>query len=268
MGGEDGWIWRFRGLVDGSFEAIPLENRGGSDITAISCLRGHNICVISSTVDGIGIIDQNHELHWIGGFGNPWVDVVCHSTPSLECVVISSDLTIASIGVMVDDVSKTSINDNDIVQLQGFTGAMTGIDLRGDGVSLISLVPFGLIEHDLSASKSFHWLDNIDAVEFDVQISDERIVGTWDSGHFQGFLITDRGTIVSFEQANQDDSATILDIWVAIVILGGAALLLTSLLTSSSPRLSRWVTKKIGSEEERKSALREERLQSRKKRRA
>ena len=59
-----------------------------------------------------------------------------------------------------------------------------------------------------------------------------------------------------------------LEIWIGIIILGGTTLMIASLLTSSSPSLSRWVTKRIGSEEERKSAIREERRLSRKKGRA
>ncbi len=62
IGGEGGWIWRFRGLEGGGVEAIPLENRGESDINSISCLRGYNICIVSSSVDGIGVINQEHEL--------------------------------------------------------------------------------------------------------------------------------------------------------------------------------------------------------------
>jgi len=279
VAGEGGWIWKFRGLDGGGVEAIPLENRGTSDINAISCLRGYNVCIVASSVDGIGIIDQEHELSWIGGYGMPWIDVACSSISSTECVVISSDLTIARIRVNIEDVSKTVVYDNDIVQLQGFEGTMTGIDVQSDGVSLISLVPFGIIEHDLevfgvdglemhSTSRSFHFLDNIDAIEFDTGISAQRIVATWGSGPFEGWLITDFGTIVSFTPASQSDSATMLEIWIGVIILGGMTLMIVSLLTSSSPRLSRWMAIKIGSEEERKSAMREERRRLRKKGRA
>jgi hypothetical protein len=268
IGGEGGWIWRFRGLDGGGVEAIPLENRGESDINAISCLRGSNVCIVSSSVDGIGIIDQDHELFWIGGYGNPWIDVTCPSIISMECVVISSDLTIARIGMNIEDVSKMMIYDNDIVQLQGFEGTMTGMDIQSDGKSLISLVPFGLIEHDLNESMSFHWLDNNDAVDFNTVISGERIVSTWSTGSFEGWIITDRGTIVSFTSADQRERGTLLEIWIGIIILGGATLTIASLLTSASPRLSRWLAIKIGSEEERKSAIKEERRISRKKGRA
>jgi hypothetical protein len=59
-----------------------------------------------------------------------------------------------------------------------------------------------------------------------------------------------------------------LEIWIGVIILGGMTLMIVSLLTSSSPRLSRWMAIKIGSEEERKSAMREERRRLRKKGRA
>lgn len=268
IGGEGGWIWKFRGLDGGGVEAIPLENRGESDVNAISCLRGYNICIVSSSVDGIGIINQDHELFWIGGYGNPWIDVTCPSSTSMECVVISSDLTIARIRMNTEDPSKTTIYDNDIVQLQGFDGIMTGVDIQKDGVSLISLAPFGLIEHDLEESRSFHWLDNTDAVDFDASISGERIVSTWGTGPYDGWILTDSGTIVSFTMSSTEEGGTILEIWIGVIILGGTALMIVSLLTSSSPRLSRWLTKRIGSEEERKSVIREERRLSKKKGRA
>ena len=268
IGGEGGWIWKFRGLDGGGVEAIPLENRGESDVNAISCLRGYNICIVSSSVDGIGIINQEHELFWIGGYGNPWIDVTCPSSTSMECVVISSDLTIARIRMNTEDPSKTTIYDNDIVQLQGFDGIMTGVDIQKDGVSLISLAPFGLIEHDLKESRSFHWLDNTDAVDFDASISGERIVSTWGTGPYDGWILTDSGTIVSFTMSSTEEGGTILEIWIGVIILGGTALMIVSLLTSSSPRLSRWLTKRIGSEEERKSVIREERRLSKKKGRA
>ena len=268
IGGEGGWIWRFRGLDGGGVEAIPLENRGESDVNAISCLRGYNVCIVSSSVDGIGVINQDHELFWIGGYGNPWIDATCPSSTSMECVVVSSDLTIARIRMNIEDPSKTTIHDNDIVQLQGFDGIMTGVNMQKEGNSLISLAPFGLIEHDLEESRSFHWLDNNDAVDFDTSISGERIVSTWGTGTFDGWILTDRGTIVSFTMTTPDEGGTMLEIWIGVIILGGTALMIVSLLTSSSPRLSRWVTKRIGSEEERKGVIREERRLSRKKRRA
>ncbi|SVE17562.1 uncharacterized protein METZ01_LOCUS470416, partial [marine metagenome] len=79
IGGEMGWMWRARGIEGGGMEVYPIEGRGTSDINGISCLSGVNICVISTSVDGIGVIDADHELHWVGGTGYPWVNDVCPS---------------------------------------------------------------------------------------------------------------------------------------------------------------------------------------------
>ncbi len=265
IGGELGWLWRVRSMENGELEAFALEGRRGSDVNDISCVPGSNICVLSTSVDGIGIIDGDHGLHWIGGFGLPWVGVVCPSGSEMQCVAVSTDLTIAIVSINPGDPSKSIIFDNDVFTLQDAEGLINGIEVQSEGISLISTAPFGIIEHDLQARASFKWLENSDAVNFSAQVSGERIVSTWGTGSFEGWLITSEGSIVSFSPMEDSSNGGLLEIWIGIVILGGAALLVISLLTSSSPRLSRWVAIRIGSEEERKRAIREERLLSKKK---
>ena len=252
-------------MENGDLEAFALEGRRGSDVNDISCVPGSNICVLSTSVDGIGIIDGDHGLHWIGGFGLPWVGVVCPSGSEMQCVAVSTDLTIAIVSINPGDPSKSIIFDNDVFTLQDAEGLINGIEVQSEGISLISTAPFGIIEHDLQARASFKWLENSDAVNFSAQVSGERIVSTWGTGSFEGWLITSEGSIVSFSPMEDSSNGGLLEIWIGIVILGGAALLVISLLTSSSPRLSRWVAIRIGSEEERKRAIREERLLSKKK---
>ena len=268
VGGESGWIWRIRSIGEGELEAIPLEGRGGSDISGISCISGLRVCVISSSVDGIGIIDENHRVSWIGAVGHPWVDVVCPSVSLASCVCVSTDLTIAVVSINNNNASRSMIFDNDIVQLQGVEGKVRGIVHQYEGRSLISVEPFGLIEHDLKERISFEWVGNSDAVNFSVEVSDERIASTWGNGAFDGWLITKEGTMVSFSIDEGKDESGILGIWIGVVIIGGTSLLIVSLLTSSSPKLSRIMAKWIGSEEERKRAIREERVRIRKRKRA
>ena len=268
VGGESGWIWRIRGFAEGGLEAIPLEGRGESDVNGISCISGLRVCVISSSVDGIGIIDENHRISWIGAVGHPWVDVVCPSVSQASCVCVSTDLTIAVVTINDINASRSTIFDNDIVQLQGVEGKIRGIVHQYEGRSLISVEPFGLIEHDLGERISFEWVGNSDAVNFSVRVSDESIASSWGNGAFDGWLITKEGTMVSFSIHQEDNEGGILGIWIGVVIIGGTVLLLVSLLTSSSPKLSRIMAKWIGSEEERKRAIREERVRTRKRKRA
>ena len=268
IGGEEGWIWRVRSLEGAGLEAIPLDGRGQSDVNGISCISGQRFCVISSSVDGIGVIDENHEVKWIGGVGYPWVGVVCPSSSELSCVCVSTELTIAVVTINSQDASKSVIFDNDIVRLQGIDGMIRGIDFQHDGRSLISIAPFGLIEHDIYERTSYKWIENSDAVNFSVEVSDEMIVSSWGAGPFEGWLITSEGTMVSYSLNEGNSGSGLLGIWIGVVIIGGTSLLFLSLLTSSSPRLSRLVAKWIGSEEERKRAIREERVSSRKRKRA
>jgi len=268
VGGEGGWLWRVRGLGDGGLEVFELEDRGFTDVNSISCLRGHNVCIISSGLGGIGVIDQNHVINWIGGHGYPWLDVVCHDGTPLECVAVSSDLTIAVISIDQEDPAESRIFDNDIVQLQGVAGTMTGIEKLDSGRSLISVAPFALIEHDSLMRMSFPWLDNHDVAGTDVELSGERIVFTWSSGDYGGWIVTSQGSLISYSALSEEGSIEIIEVWIGIIVIGGASLFVISMIASSSTNLSRWVSIKIGSEEERKRAERELRRKNRKKGRA
>jgi len=268
VGGEDGWLWRVRGLDDGSLEIFEFEDRGLTDVNAISCLRGRNICIVSSNLDGIGVIDQNHEIEWIGGYGYPWIDVVCHEGIPLECVAVSSDLTIAVISIDQEDPTKSRIFENDIIQLQGVVGTMTGIEKVDSGRSLISLAPFAVIEHVSPQRKSFPWLDNYDVTGMDVDLSGERIIFTWSSDGYDGWILTSQGSVISYSAFSEEGSGEIIEIWIGIIILGGTTLFIISMIVSSSPNIRRWLTIKIGSEEEKVRAERELRRKTRKRGRA
>ena len=77
VGGDDGWLWRVRAEGDGGLETHLIEGRGEGDVTDIDCHDDVMLCVISSVTDGIGIIDRNHILTWIGGSFYPWNSVIC-----------------------------------------------------------------------------------------------------------------------------------------------------------------------------------------------
>ena len=260
IGGEMGWIWRVRGLEGGGMEVHPIEGRGTSDVNAIACLAGINICIVSTSVDGIGVIDANHELHWIGGTGYPWIDAVCPSRGENACVSISNERNIAIIDLEIEDASSSEVT---IVQLQNVNGQFGGVSEQSDGTTIVSVVPFAMIEHDLSLRLSFPWLENSDAVSFDSAISGERLVATWSADVHSGWVITSSGTIVAFNPISDERAGGILGIWIGVVILGGAILMALSLIVSSSPLLREWLTLRIGSDEERKDVLREQRRRGR-----
>ena len=265
VGGEDGWIWRVRGIDGGGSEVFPLEGRGSSDVNAISCLPGTNVCVISSSVDGIGVIDGEHEIHWIGGVGYPWIDAVCPTGISNECVAVSTDRTIGIVSINADNPGNSKVYENDIVKLHGIDGQFNGIEIQSESRSLISMAPFELVEHDLEERASYPWLENEDVVMFDPIVSNDRVVSSWSTGINTGWVVTSTGKIIDFSPESEEAGGGVLTIWIGIIVLGGAILLVLSLITSSSQTLSRWMALAIGSEDERRRAKREGRRKGRRK---
>lgn len=265
VGGEDGWIWRVRGIDGGGSEVVPLEGRGSSDVNAISCLPGTNVCVISSSVDGIGVIDGEHEIHWIGGVGYPWIDAVCPTGISNECVAVSTDRTIGIVSINADNPGNSKVYENDIVKLHGIDGQFNGIEIQSESRSLISMAPFELVEHDLEERASYPWLENEDVVMFDPIVSNDRVVSSWSTGINTGWVVTSTGKIIDFSPEREEGGGGVLTIWIGIIVLGGAILLVLSLITSSSQTLSRWMALAIGSEDERRRAKREGRRKGRRK---
>ncbi len=260
IGGELGWIWRARSLEGGGMEVHPIEGRGASDVNGIACLESINICVVSTSVDGIGVIDADHELHWIGGTGYPWIDATCPSKGEHACVVISNDKNIATVDL---DVSDTSTSKVSIVQLQDVDGQFNGITEQSDGKSIVTIVPYSMIEHDLFLRLSFPWLENADAVSYDPAIAGERLVATWATSEYTGWVLTSTGTVIAFSPSPGDRTGGILGIWMGVLIVGSAIGIILSLIVSSSPRLSMWLTMRVGSEEERRGARREQRRKDR-----
>ena len=149
------------------------------------------------------------------------------------------------------------------MQLQDVDGQFNGIAEQSDGKSIISVVPYSMIEHDLILGLSFPWLENADAVSYDPVIAGERLVATWATSEYRGWALTGPGTIVAFSPVPDDRTGGILGIWMGVVIVGGAIGMILSLIVSSSPRLSRWLTMRVGSEEEQKKARREQRRKDR-----
>ena len=261
IGGESGLIWRARWLEEGP-DIHQMDGLGGSDVNSIECLAQWNICLVVTSFDGIGVINSDHELNWLGGVGYPWVGVACPIINGNTCVAVSSDKNVAMIEVNPYDPSVSGIG---IVSLPDLEGQFNGLSFQSEGRSLISMTPFSLIEHSISMGESYPWIENSDAIEFDSEMADSRIVGSWPTSENSGWVMTSFGGFVHFSpKEDVDDSKGILGIWIIIVAVGGVTLMSLSALASSSTTISSWVTRKIGNEEEKKRDARNRRKKSKK----
>ena len=143
--------------------------------------------------------------------------------------------------------------------MTGAEGYFTGISHQSDDRSLIYMSPFGLIEHDLGLNSSFPWLENSDAVEYDMDVSGSRIVATWGTDRDSGWILTDRGELVHYHPPYSNAIGGVLEVWVLIAIPTVTLLVLLSFALSLSPGLQQRFTLRFGTAGEKRTARREAR---------
>jgi hypothetical protein len=254
VGGDDGWLWRVRAQGDGGLDTHLIEGRGEGDITDIDCHDDVMLCVISSVTDGIGIIDRNHVLTWIGGNFYPWNSVICPSNYYLSCVSVSSSQEIGIIQLQSENAIESELS---VSTIQGIEGQFTHLSHQNDARSLIVVAPFSLLEHDVSKNATYPWLENEDAQKFDVEISGERIIGTWNTGEDSGWLITSRGTVIEFHSTEERSQiGVIVGGIVGFLIPLTIGMLILTLVYTASPRLQYSMTMKFGNKQEKRDARR------------
>ncbi|MDB4865242.1 hypothetical protein OAI00_02610 [Euryarchaeota archaeon] len=254
VGGDDGWLWRIRAQGDGGLETHLIEGRGEGDVTSIDCHDELMLCVISSSTDGIGIIDRDHVLTWIGGNFYPWTSVICPTSYVQYCTSVSSDLQIGMIRLHTEGALQSELSVSDI---KGVDGKFMQLSHQEEARSLIIVAPFSLLEHNIETNSTYPWLDNDDAINFDATISGERIIGTWDTGKDSGWIITTRGTMIEFHSTEESRGiGLVLGGIVGFLIPLTIFMLLLTLVYTASPKMQHWMTMKFGNEQEKIDAKR------------
>ncbi|MDC0327793.1 hypothetical protein OAN05_00655 [bacterium] len=254
VGGDDGWLWRIRAQGDGGLETHLIEGRGEGDVTSIDCHDELMLCVISSSTDGIGIIDRDHVLTWIGGNFYPWTSVICPTSYVQYCTSVSSDLQIGMIRLHTEGALQSELSVSDI---KGVDGKFMQLSHQEEARSLIIVAPFSLLEHNIETNSTYPWLDNDDAINFDATISGERIIGTWDTGKDSGWIITSRGTMIEFHSTEESGGiGLVLGGIVGFLIPLTIFMLLLTLVYTASPKMQHWMTMKFGNEQEKIDAKR------------
>ena len=100
-------------------------------------------------------------------------------------------------------------------------------------------------------------MENEDAQKFDVEISGERIIGTWNTGEDSGWLITSRGTVIEFHSTEERSQiGVIVGGIVGFLIPLTIGMLILTLVYTASPKLQYWMTMKFGNKQEKRDAKR------------
>ena len=259
---DSGRIWRFRSLVDGG-EMYALENTRESSVTAIDCHPVVRLCVVSTESDGIGIIDDNHELIWLGGGAVIWNDLECGSRNIPVCVAVGSNRNIGTIRL---DDSTQGESSLDAVILSDLSGEFTKICGHSENRMMIATIPFGLIDHRPESEESFPWYDHVDAANQHLDVVTRPIVCTWSTTEAEGWILNSRGNAINFVPIEIDDPllTSLAGYALAVVVVISVPGIVLGLIFMNSPKMqasyNRWRRNRKGIE----PSLKDKREQRRK----
>ena len=212
---DSGRIWRFQ---EGS-GFIELQNSQSSSITDVECHPSNNICLVSSLDDGIGIIDRDHTLTWLGGTTiGTWIAIDCADPTLNECVALGSGLSskVIEINAANAGASTTRITQ----QFGATTGDITGVSTAVDGTSIIHLAPFGTIRHVMDEDEAYGMIVTEELTDTNADIAGKTIVAAWETEYQTGYILTSFGEIIEFETKEEEVESSLL-----LVLLMGAIII-------------------------------------------
>lgn len=213
FGANDGSIWRF---AEGE-GMVRLDGTRTGPISDIDCLAAHNICVVVTQQNGIGVISRDHAITWLGNTeAVTWMAVDCADPYLTKCVAFGSGLKTQAINVNTGDSSWSSVDP--IMELQSLDGDITDVSRAADGRTLIHLAPFATVKQNPNNDEAFAQLLPKDAASYDEIIAGRTIEFVWETKSAHGFMITSYGNVVEFEPAKNQVETGIMETLVFLAV--------------------------------------------------
>lgn len=242
IGSESGKLWRFQ---EGT-GFIELPQTQFSTVTDIECHPSNNICLVTTLDKGIGIIDRDHTLTWLGGTTTgTWVAVDCSDATLNECIAFGSGLSSLLIEVNAVDASASSVGITK--QFGATTGDVTGSSTGLDGTSIIHLAPFGTIRHIMDQDQAYGMIVTEDAAANNPDIAGRNIVVAWENEYKNGFILTSFGEVVEFQPIEEVvENSLLLSVLMGAIIIAVPGSILGLIFMNSSylqRKYKEWRTK-------------------------
>jgi len=259
---DSGRIWRFRSLADGG-EMHVLENSRESPVTSIDCHPVVRLCVVSTESDGIGIIDTEHEITWLGGSAILWKDVECATGNIAVCVAVGSNQNIGTIRLDDSSNGETTL---DAQILSDLPSELSRICSHSEDRIMIATIPYGLIDYRPSSEDAFPWYDHVDAANQQLEVTTSPVVCSWSTSESTGWILNSRGEALSFVPIEIENPllTSLAGYALAVVVVISVPGIVLGLIFMNSPKMqasySRWRRKRKGLE----PSLKDKREQRRK----
>jgi hypothetical protein len=232
---QSGKIWRYS---NGSgFEA--LSDSKDTAITDISCHRSDNgICIAVTLGNGVVVIDREGDLTWISGTkSDTWIGISCDDGALNECTTYGSGKRIGTLRINPDVASSSNMEL--IWELREIGGDLIGENRGIDSSTLLYTAPFGMIRQNPDTTDSNTLLLNEDVITTDPSLAGDSLVMAWENEVRTGFMITSRGSVISFEPLSSELTDSFLATILAIVVVISVPGVLIGMIYWNSPWLQR-----------------------------
>ncbi|MCH1588098.1 MAG: WD40 repeat domain-containing protein [Flavobacteriales bacterium] len=232
---ENGSVWKFAEHT--GFEVV--ENTRSSAVTDLACHRDYNICFLTTLNDGVAVIDQGHELTWLGQTGSEtWVAVDCPDPLLNECTAFGSGLRSKVLEINILDASQTRAGETFAVDL--LVADHTGVSSGNDLSTLIHIAPLGLLRYEPVSNTVFTVLVPSDAAAFDEVIGGRAMAAVWETDEHRGFFVTQFGNIVAFEPEVEEVEMNIM----TVLVFGAVAVSVPGVILGLTYMNSPWLQRK------------------------
>lgn len=242
IGGDNGLLMRFREDGNGNSEYLPLNGSLFSDITGISCHHQmHSVCIVATESDGLGLIDQDHEVTWLpGSRGTHWRAVECPHPSRERCFAVGSNQNVGVIEIYPNSPSNSYVS----VKQVDVSFEFIGIHPRGDDNIILQTAPFGLMDWEIMSGEdklgiAYPWLNNSDVIPADVSLGGASLIGGWSDESETGFVVTSYGAIAYYyppENTLAENLVSAIAPMVVIIAVPGVVL---GLIYIASPKLQK-----------------------------
>lgn len=232
---QSGNIWKYS---NGSgFEA--LNESKDTPITDISCHKSDNgICIGVTLGDGVFVIDRDGDMTWISGTNSyTWIGVSCDDGALNECTTYGSGTRIGTLRINPDVASSSNMEL--VWELKDLTGDLIGENRGIDSSTLLYTAPFGLIRQNPDTTDSNTLLLNEDVIATDTSLAADSLVMAWENEVRTGFMITSRGSVISFEPLSSELTDSFLATILAIVVVISVPGVVIGMVYWNSPWLQR-----------------------------
>ena len=232
---QSGNIWKYS---NGSgFEA--LNGSKDSAITDVSCHKSNNgICFAVTLGDGVFVIDRDGVLSWISGTSSDtWIGISCDDGALNECTTYGSNARIGTLRINPDVASSSTMEL--IWELKDLGGDLVGENRGIDSTTLLYTVPFGMIRQNPETTDSNTLLLNEDVITTDTALAGDSLVMAWENDVRTGFLISSRGSVISFEPLSSELTDSMLATILAVVVVISVPGVFIGMIYWNSPWLQR-----------------------------